>query len=109
MFKKVLFQKSLLAKHCHLMNMFYLSVQRANILVFLLKSIQLTLQLLDLITESCMSPVYNNQPVQPLSDAKDSSMDTILTQQYEDCAIQAEANFQLQLVNNLASKFTACS
>jgi len=63
----------------------------------------------DLITESCMSPVYNNQLVQPLSDAKDSSMDTILAQQYEDCAIQAEANFQLQLVNNLASKFTACS
>ena len=63
----------------------------------------------DLITESCMSPVYNNQLVQPLSDAKDSSMDIILAQQYEDCAIQAEANFQLQLVNNLASKFTACS
>lgn len=39
----------------------------------------------DLITESCMSPVYNNQLVQPLSGAKDSSMDTILAQQYEDC------------------------
>jgi len=60
----------------------------------------------DLITaETCMSPVHNNQPVQQLEEAKDSSMDTILAQQYEDCAIQAEANFQLQLVNNLASRF----
>jgi len=42
----------------------------------------------DLITaETCMSPV------QQLEEAKDSSMDTILAQQYEDCAIQAEANF----------------
>jgi len=36
-------------------------------------------------------------------------MDTILAQQYEDCAIQAEANFQLQLVNNLASRFVKCT
>jgi len=40
-----------------------------------------------------MSPIHNNQPVQQLEEAKDSSMDTILAQQYEDCAIQAEANF----------------
>jgi len=58
----------------------------------------------DLITaETCMSPV------QQLEEAKDSSMDTILAQQHEDCAIQVEANFQLQLVNNLASRFVKCT